>query len=562
MSLRRQRSSGARCGFVSGPEALETRQLLSGVPAYLYPYLPSDVYITNPISKQRELVNPGSLINQFDPNSPGLTNEGKVVTGVDRAGDKWVITVHGPGKVIVTDTTPNDGALDDDINTIQLVGTNINSSYVTGSVTPSNLELTAGTMLFNQLLAVSGVRSIELNGFELSDAVTPTVTTPTGVFLYGGVRVLSFDSIDQQLNTSVSTTPYQIVIGTPNTPLSVQPSIYLNNISNLVFNSDDTAVPTTPVTSPSVEFVINGAIRNFDIVSAGQGGVPSEFQFLFPVVGTTGRTSVQATAINNLTVHGSAKNLTVSRSATPFSSESSGLNHLNKATFGGNADGVGIDVKGKIGKLTFNRGLGNPAGVFTGENSSGMGLPQTTYGTPPPATGYPASGDLGGTVRASKIGKLKVKPANVLVQTPTNPLYVQLLQQGWPTYVSSPGYSLTTAVITTSGSIGQANVAGTQLNSEIKTGFDYTTYVQGLEGTRAESKIKALRTGGDLVNAVASASFRPANHHYAKGTGTAGPGQISVHLGGKAIDTGGTTGLGNTGAGVYAKIIKALKGGK
>ncbi len=43
-----------------------------------------------------------------------------------------MITVHGPGKVIVTDTTPNDGVLDDDINTIQLVGTSINSTYVTG----------------------------------------------------------------------------------------------------------------------------------------------------------------------------------------------------------------------------------------------------------------------------------------------------------------------------------------------------------------------------------------------------------------------------------------------
>ena len=50
----------------------------------------------------------------------------------------------GPGKVIVTDTTPNDGALDDDINTIQLVGTNIHDSYVTGNVIESNLVQTGG----------------------------------------------------------------------------------------------------------------------------------------------------------------------------------------------------------------------------------------------------------------------------------------------------------------------------------------------------------------------------------------------------------------------------------
>ncbi len=121
------------------------------------------------------------------------------------------------------------------------------------------------------------------------------------------------------------------------------------------------------MTSPSVEFIINGVVRNFDIVAAGQGAVPSGYQFQFPVVGTTGRTSVQATAIDNLTVHGSAKNFTVSRASTPFSSEASGINYLKKATFGGNADGVGLDVKGKIGSLTFKRGLGNPNGVFTGQ---------------------------------------------------------------------------------------------------------------------------------------------------------------------------------------------------
>ncbi len=178
-----------------------------------------------PKTQRRELITGQNLVTQFNPNSPGLSNEGKVVTGTDRAGDTYTITVHGPGQVIVTDTTPNDGVLDDDINTIQIINSNINTTYVTGYVTPSNKELTDGTVLFNQLLAVSGVRSIELNNFVLSDQVTPAVTTPTGVFLYGGVRVLSFDNIDAQIDTSVTTAPYQIVIGEASTPLKVQPSI-------------------------------------------------------------------------------------------------------------------------------------------------------------------------------------------------------------------------------------------------------------------------------------------------------------------------------------------------
>jgi len=515
--------------------------------------------VTNPITHQRELFNASDLVNPNNPNSPGFSNEGKVVSGIDRAGDKWVITVHGPGKVIVTDTTPNDGVLDDDINTIQLINTNPHKTYVTGNVIPSNTELTSGSILFNQLIAISGVKSIELNGFELSNAVTPAVTSQTGIFLYGGVGVLSFDSIDAQIDTSVNAAPFQVVIGEANTPLKVQPSIYVNNITNLVFNSTSTTPPTTPVTSPSVQFIINGVIRNFDIVSATQGTIGAGFQFEFPVVGTTGRTAVQATAINKLNVAGSAKNFTVSRASVPFASEASGLAYLHKATFGGNADAVGIDVHGKIGKLTFKRGLGNPAGVFTAKASNGLLLPATIYGTPEGSTGYPADGLSGGTIRATKIDKLTVKPANVLVQTAQNPQFVQLNEQGYPSYAASPGYSLTNAVITTSGSINQVELGGTQLNSEIKTGFDYSAYLAGLEGTRGASRISKLEVRGDLVNTVASASFRPANHHYSHTTGTAGNGEITAHVTGKTYDTGGTTGLGNTGAGLFARRVRPLR---
>jgi len=533
--------------------------LSSGIPAYQSPWIPSDQLVTNPITHQRELFLGASQVNQFNPNSPGLSNEGKVVSGTDRAGDKWIITVHGPGKVIVTDTTPNDGALDDDINTIQLVGTNPHTTYVTGNVIPSNIEPTSGLILFNQLIDLSGVKSIELNGFDLSAAVTPAVTTQTGIFLFGGVGVLSFNGVDATIDTSVNPAPYQILIGEASTPIKVQPSIYINSITNLVFDSASSTIPTTPLTTPTVQIVVNGAIRNFDIISATGGTVPAGFQFEFPVVGTTGRTAVQATAIANLKVAGSARNFTASRASVPFSSDASGLAYLHKAKFGGNADAVGLDVSGKIGKLAFKRGLGNPAGVYTATASNGLLLPSTTYGTPPGSTGYPAAGLSGGTIRAKKIGKLTVRPANTLVQTAQNPLYVQLHELGWPTYVASPGYSLTNAVITTSGSIGQVHITGPQLNSEIKTGFDYSAYLAGLEGTRGASRIAALKQNGDLINSVASASFRPANHHYSHSTGVRGPGEITASVLGGRYDTGGVTGLGNTGAGLFARRVRPLR---
>ena len=117
------RSESDRRRHVAQPESLESRIVLSSaLPSYLAPWIPSDLPVQNPITHQKEMISAASL-HPNNPNSPLYTNEGKIVSGTDRAGDIWTITVHGPGKVIVTDTTPNDGALDDDINTIQLVGT-------------------------------------------------------------------------------------------------------------------------------------------------------------------------------------------------------------------------------------------------------------------------------------------------------------------------------------------------------------------------------------------------------------------------------------------------------
>jgi hypothetical protein len=541
---------------VSYTERLEDRQVLSALPAYFAPWVPSDLPVTNPITHQREIITAQSLIHDSNPNSPLLVNDGKIVSGTDRAGDLWVITVHGPGHVIVTDTTPNDGELDDDINTIQLVGTSLRSTYVTGNVIASPKTLTNGTILFNQLIANSGVNSIQLNGFVLANSVSPPVNTVTGVFLYGGVKVLSFQDILAQIDTSTTTTPYQIVIGGATTPLKVQPSIYLHQITNLVFNSSSTTIPTLPVTTPSVQFIINGVLRNFDIVSTSQGPVTAGFRFEFPVVGTTGRTAVQATAINQLRVRGSAKNFTASRTPQPFQSAASGLAYLHKATFGGNADAVGLDVNGRIGKLVFRRGLGDPTGVFTAKSPDGHLLPATTYGVPSGTAGYPASGFLGGTITATHIHQLFVQPANQLVLTAQNPEFVQLTENGWPTYVATPGYSLTNAVVTSSGSIDHVHVAGTPLNSEIKTGFDYPSFIAGLEGTRSPSRIRRLSIRGDLISSDTSATFRPANHHYSLRTGTAGPGSIKGAISGSALDTNGRTGLGNTGAGAFARHLQ------
>ncbi|MGZ3388238.1 MAG: hypothetical protein ACXVCF_01445, partial [Isosphaeraceae bacterium] len=398
--------------------------------------------------------------------------------------------------------------------------------------------------------------------------------------------------------------------------LRVKPSIYLDSINNSVFDSTSTTIPTAPITTPSVLFSINGVVQNFNVVSITQspvspnyiaqsqngtvkawtgvpqsGPIPAGYQFEFNVVGTTGRTSLQALAINHLNVVGKATNFTAQRATTPFGSSLSGLKYIRRATFGGTADAVALDVNGPIGRLTFKRGLGDPTGVTNATETvantnpnltpATVYLPATSYGVPLGSEGYPAHGLLGGVITAKKIKSLKVGPANYTTLTAQNPNFVQTGSTGAATsYMVNPGTALTNAAITTQGSIGHVTVTGDQLNSEIKTGFDYQSYLAGLQATREASRIARLTQRGDLVSSVDSATFRPAKNTttgeyvYSYNTGTAGKGSITgtstaglghgidaasyskVTIAGSAYNTGGRTALGNYGAGFFARRIK------
>ena len=82
------------------------------------------------------------------------------------------------------------------------------------------------------------MKSIELNGFDLSDAGHTGGDDPDGHLpLRRSGRALVRQHRCADRHVASTPTPYQIVIGEPSTPLKVQPSIYVNNITNLVFNS-------------------------------------------------------------------------------------------------------------------------------------------------------------------------------------------------------------------------------------------------------------------------------------------------------------------------------------
>ena len=224
--------------------------------------------------------------------------------------------------------------LDDDINTIQLVGTSPKTTYVTGLVQSSrrtsicrdefnggnpDAECT-GTILFNQLIATSGVKSIELNGFVLSNQVSPAVTTTTGIFLYGGVQTLSFQDIDGRDRHGGQRTPVPDRHRHPNTPLKVDAVDLPQQHHQPGVQQHVDHVPTTPSRRPPSSS--SSTARSRTSTSSRRTREPivrSGYQFaVSPSVGTTGRTSVQATAVDNLNVHGSAMNFTVSQASQPF----------------------------------------------------------------------------------------------------------------------------------------------------------------------------------------------------------------------------------------------------
>jgi hypothetical protein len=542
---RSDRPDPARRSLGTSLEVLEGRALLSSTNVHPYlPFLPSDLPVSNPVTHQQiPFFSVAPLAHQarLDPQAQFVNNAGKIVSGKDRQGNEWTITVHGPGAVIVTDISPNDGILDDNIDTIQLVGTDPRKTYVTGQTVASARVLTSGTVLFNRLIDTSGVKSIVLNGFTLQKTVTPPAATAsenaslflnTGIYLTGGVGLLQFHNIVALQDQALASAPINIVIGDPATVLPTQdrPIIRLDEIFNTVFDSHSTAIPTSPQTTPTVNILVNGQLHGLDFVSStNQPDLIAGDQFMFPTVGTTGRTAIQALAIDHLNVRGSAVNVTAAR-------ESDGLGHLGTATFGGNADAVVLNVRGKVGGVKFSKGLGNPTGT---------GLAATKLGLPADQTGFPANGLPGGLVTARKIGHVVARPANVIIsQTPTNPDFVQLYRQGEPAYFPRNGNALTSAAIISAGSIGRTTLVGNTSSSEIKA---------GLEGTRAPSPVAPIEQGGDSINSAVSATSRPYQHLYGTFLDTAGLGLLKGQLKGALSHTGGVTALGNQGSGFFAR---------
>ena len=564
---RPERTNRLRPG--SALEGLESRCLMASNP---YSFAAIQPRTVTPGSGRVFVTHP---IGLSDAQIARQDNEGRVITGKDREGDEYVLTVHGPGRLVVTDATPNDGALDDDLDTIQILGSDPHTTYVTGQVTATARNVTSdttGVVLFNHLISQRGVHSIVLNGFTLSRTVVPIAGQPndTGpeIFLPGGVNLLSFHNIVNETDLAGNgfgpDQGFEVVIGDPTTPLKRQqtPTIQIDHIYNTVFDSTATTQEGIgPQTDSTVTIQVNGTLHALNIASATARTINGGLQFNFPRVDVTGRTAVRAIAVDNLKVTGSARNLTASRAGLgfqpqngqtgtptrgqtqPFSGAFSGLKHLKSATFGGNADGVGLDVSsGKIGKVKFLKGAGDPTGAPTNA---------TQYGFNSAQAGYPSRGLTGALVVGKKIGKVTVGPSRLNLITAQDPDFAQLDRQGSTKYYPRAGQALVNAAIVSAGSIGEVNQVGDSQSSEIDAGNDYRSFANGLEPVRARSQIGKFRQRGDLVDSVVSASYRTNGFNYQGGQ--AGPGTIKGTFQGRVYRTGRQTILSNTGSGVFAR---------
>ena len=220
--------------------------------------------------------------------------------------------------------------------------------------------------------------------------------------------------------------------------------------------------------------MINGVLQNFDIVSATQGPITAGFQFEFPVVGTTGRTAVQATAVNNLNVAGSAVNLTVSQASQPVLVAEQRRDHICTRR-------LRRQRRRRRARCQRERSASSPssAGWATRAASSPPRRPaarrcrrrstarrgldrlsrrgRTSAACPRQAASTSWSSGRP-TSRADRPESRR--SSSVASKVPDLP--------GQPRATPSP-----TRSITTSGSIGKADIAGSLHNSEIKTGFDY-----------------------------------------------------------------------------------------
>ena len=258
-----------------------------------------------------------------------------------------------------------------------------------------------------------------------------------------------------------------------------------------------------PPTTPTVNIIVNGQIQTLSLTSAtgdigtscwtqGSTRPPSAQLFLSPTIATTGRTvgpgdrDRQPLRLRRRRrtsrPRGPARRSRTGSAASTTSTTA----HVQRPDRRASAS----TSTGRSARSTFNKGIGNPTGLFAGTTAAGNQVPASSYGTPADQTGYAGAGLISGQVTATRIKQVTIKPADVTTQVADEPrLRPAPRASARSTTPSGPGVAAANALIVSSGNIGKTQVTGDLVNSEIKSGFDYPSFAAGLEGTRATSTI-------------------------------------------------------------------------
>jgi hypothetical protein len=572
----RRTGSASKSQIGQSVEALESRELMTTIPAS-----PIKYYTTSPIPIQTKM-HGGSYQYPFIAAQSTMRqiaaqdNTGKILQGQDRDGNQWTITVQGPGSVVVTDTTPNDGVLMDDIDTIQIVGGNIKTTRVTGQVSSSNRTLTNGMVQFQHLIAQNGINSIVLNGVALAQTVpsetnATTISTDPNVYLPGGVRTLQIADINAYNDIAKASDPFQIIVGDPSAPLKFAPIIRVGTIYNTNYDSTTVGVPATPSTEPSVDFQIYGPTHALTTNAITHQRPVAGLESKFPPTGTQGETTIATTAIGQFQSIGGVNFTRIAKDKSNLVSKTNALDHAGLIHVGGTADALSVSANGAIRSLRLMKGLGNPNGTSTAT---------TSYGTTLGSTGFPAAGYMGGQINAGTINRITMGAANTVMLTSNNPNTAQTTN-GSTAYTPTAGNTMTLAAITTEGSIGtkaartgaikhfgktiKSNATGVKINgnlqqSELAAGFNYNQFVNGVSPLTGPSVIKGLRMRGSLVDSAISASYSPntTTQVFNDPSNQVSPGAIhgNVKKPGLAYYDGRGTALGRLGSGVFARHKK------
>lgn len=558
-------------------ESLEGRELMATLAPSQFQY-----YVTHDIPVQTKL-HLGPYQYPFHAAETGplrlmyLDNSNRILYGEDRDGDQWVITVHGPGEVVVTDVTPNDGVLLDEIDTIQIVGSNPHRTMVTGQVTSSNRVLSDGMVRFQQMISQNGVNSIILNGFALAQTLpinedNAVIQPGVGIYLPGGVQTLQIADIEayNDVSGTYATNPVEVVVGDPAAPLRKAPIIRVGTIYNTMYSSQYDGVPNVPQTTPTVLFEIFGPTHAITTNAITRQMPVAGYESRYPKPGAQGLTTIATTAIGQFQAIGGVNYTRIGRNSSLDITPVNALDHAGLIHVGGTADALSVSSNGPIRSLRLMRGLGDPDGTSTATQY---------YGTTAGQKGFPAYGYMGGQINAGAINRVNIGAANTIMQVSNSPQFIQRTQ-GVTNYFPRPGAAMTQAAITTSGSMGtkpvhtgainhfgkriQSNetgvlVRGDMVRSEIASGFDYNQFVTGVSPVTGPSVIRGLKMKGSLVDSVISASYAPdtATLDFLQETDQVSPGGIQggIYGPGLAYDDGRGTALGRLGSGVFARRI-------